>query len=340
MSKQTEHKMIDKKSAQSSMVKWLVVLGLFAFVCIKNKTLMQEAVAQFTSMELWKLLLCIGLGNLYFVIEGIVISVMTKSCEKHLHVGQGIFCAYLCMFYRIATLGSGSGIAQVLYYNLRGIRASIGTGMSLVQYSFHKISIAGLGVTAFIGLWLWGDGDIQEYAIFMLAGAVVIGAICIFLIVVTVSQKFSDFVFGIGEKLIKKTSKLYPKLEQGRTSVGYLQEQGRIIWKDKKLFLTVIILDLIKLSCWYMIPGVYFAGDFSAPFVVCLALMAICNMVGCVMLAPSGIGTLDFVVTLFFTSVVADQSAIAAALVTYRIATWLVPFLIGVIPALFVKKSE
>ena len=63
-------------------------------------------------------------------------------------------------------------------------------------------------------------------------------------------------------------------------------------------------------------------------------------MVGCVMLAPSGVGTLDFVFALFFACVIPDGDAVAAALVIYRLFTWIVPFVIGLVPTLAIRKRD
>ena len=129
-------------------------------------------------------------------------------------------------------------------------------------------------------------------------------------------------------------------LDKAQVSIDYLQEQGRLVWKDKRLFLTVVGLDFFKFTCWYVIPGVFFAGTYSATVAACLGLTAVCNMVGCVMLAPSGVGTLDFVFALFFACVIPDSDAVAAALVIYRLFTWIVPFVIGLVPALAVRKKD
>ena len=108
----------------------------------------------------------------------------------------------------------------------------------------------------------------------------------------------------------------------------------------KRLFLTVVGLDFFKFACWYAIPGIFFAGSYSVTVATCLGLTAVCNMVGCVMLAPSGVGTLDFVFALFFACVIPDGDAVAAALVIYRLFTWIVPFVIGLVPALAVRKRD
>lgn len=323
-----------------SIAKWGIIFALIAFVCYENQDLMQEAMEEIQVTPVWKLLVCLLLGNLYFIAEGCIISVMTKTCDNRLSVWQGITCAYLCTFYRIATLGSGTGVAQLYYYNLHGIRVSTGTGMSIAQYTFQKITIGIFGVVSFILLILSGHSGIRKYAWYMFAGAVVISIICLFLFILTVSKKFSDLIMKLARKLVKPKSRLYPQLDKAQVSIDYLQSQGRLVWKDKQLFLTVVGLDFLKFACWYAIPGIFFAGQYGVAVITCLGLTAVCNMVGCVMLAPSGVGTLDFVFALFFACVIPDGDAVAAALVVYRLFTWIVPFVIGLVPALTVRKKE
>lgn len=212
--------------------------------------------------------------------------------------------------------------------------------MSLAQYTFQKITIGLFGVVSFLLLILSGHSGIRKYAWYMFAGAVVISLICLFLFILTVSKKFSDLIMKLARKLVKQKSRLYPLLNKAQVSIDYLQEQGRIVWKDKRLFLTVVGLDFFKFACWYAIPGIFFAGSYSVTVATCLGLTAVCNMVGCVMLAPSGVGTLDFVFALFFACVIPDGDAVAAALVIYRLFTWIVPFVIGLVPALAVRKRD
>ena len=154
----------NQKMVLKSIAKWLVIFALIAFVCYKNQDLMQEALEEIQITPVWKLVVCLLLGNLYFIAEGCIISEMTNTCDHRLSVWQGITCAYLCTFFRIATLGSGTGVAQLYYYNLNGIRVSTATGMSLAQYTFQKITIGLFGVVSFLLLILSGHSGIRKYA--------------------------------------------------------------------------------------------------------------------------------------------------------------------------------
>jgi len=334
------NEMINKKKVIGNVLKWIFIAGLLIFAYIKNKEFMADSLKVVKTTPKVLLVLCLLLANLYFVAEGKIISSMTERGERKLSVIQGMSCAYMCMFYRLATLGSGNGIAQLYYYNTKGITVSSATGMALSQYTFQKITIGVMGVVSFICLILFGDSKLLKYTGYMIAGVVVISAICIFLFLITVSKKISDFIMMLGRRIVKGKSKLYAKLDDAQNAIDSLQSQGRIVWNDKKLFFVVVILNILKFSCWYIIPGVLFAGEFNVNIFMCLALMAVCNMLGCVMIAPSGVGTLDFVFAIFFGSIIGSAEAVAAAILIYRLFTWIIPFLIGFIPAAFLRKGN
>lgn len=324
----------------SNVIKWIIIFGLLVFACVKNKEIMRRAILAILDIPTKTILICIVLANLYYVAEGAIISCMTKTCEHRLTIFQGISCSYMCAFYKLATLGSGTALAQLYYFNTKGIDVSRATGIALSQYTFQKITIGVYGVVSFAVLMAIGNESLAKYTIYMVLGVIVISCICIFLFIITVSKKISDFVMKIARRIIKPKSKLHDKLDKAENSVNSLQEQGRIIWKDKRLFVTVVLLNIAKFTCWYGIPGIVFGTEFDVNMILCLALMSVCNMIGCVMLAPSGVGTLDYVFTMFFASVVPLPESVAAALVIYRFFTWIMPFIIGTIPSVLVKKEQ
>lgn len=328
------------KKIVKNVLKWVLIFGLLAFGCIKNREFMADAFAEVLDTPTIKVLLCFLAANLFFVTEGVIINKMTATGEKRLSVLQGISCSYMCTFYRLATLGSGNGIAQLYYYNAKGIEVSRATGMAISQYTFQKITIGVMGVCSYLFLIVWGNQKLLAYSVYMLLGVVVISLICLFLFLITVSKKISDWVMNLARKMIKEKSRLYPQLDRAQNAIDSLQGQGRIIWHDKKLFFQVVLFNIFKFACWYVIPGILFFGNFNVNPFFCLTLMAVCNMLGCVMIAPSGVGTLDFVFAIFFGAVISEAEDVAAAIMIYRFFTWVLPFLFGLIPAVFLKKNK
>ena len=84
----------NQKMVLKSIAKWLVIFALIAFVCYKNQDLMQEALEEIQITPVWKLVVCLLLGNLYFIAEGCIISEMTNTCDHRLSVWQGITCVH------------------------------------------------------------------------------------------------------------------------------------------------------------------------------------------------------------------------------------------------------
>jgi hypothetical protein len=340
MSSSTDDYKKSSKSIKSSLIKWGLILCLLVFACIKNRKFMGEAMEYLMDTSPTAIILCLILGNMYFVLEGAIISKMTASESTPLTLWNGICCTYMCAFYRLATLGSGNGIAQIYYYSTKGIDADRATGMTITQYTFQKITIGIFGTVSFILLFLTGDRDILQYSGYMLAGVFVISVICLALFLIAVSKKISTFVMMLGYRLFKPGTKLHARLSDAQNAIDNLQNQGLKLWKNKSLFFHVAALNIIKLACWYAIPGVFFHSDYGVNVLFCLALMAVVNMLGCVMLAPSGVGTLDFVFAIFFGAIIPDDNAVAAAIVIYRFFTWVMPFIIGLIPALLLNRKK
>lgn len=327
-------------SIKKSLIKWAVILGLIGIAVAKNLDFVSSAIKEIQKTTRAELIWCIFLANIFFVVEGNIHRLITKTGDKPVSIWKGIVCSYMCAFYRLATLGSGSGVAQVYYYNINGISASTGTGMALSQYTMQKISIGLFGIISYFTVISMGDERIEKYSKYMLLGTIVIAMICIFLLAITISKTISDFVVKLGRKIIKENSKLYSKLDKADESIKCLQEQGRKIWRNKLLFIELMLLNIAKFSCWYAIIGVLLTDDFDVELLTCILLMAICNMIGCVMVAPSGVGTLEFVFAIFFAAIIPNKKAIAATIVVYRFFTWIVPFVIGSIPAMLVKKKK
>ncbi len=330
-----------KRDIIKSLIKWLVLLGLVAFAYVKNREFVHEAFTEVGHTPLYVLLLCFLLGNLYFLFEGYIISRMTEGSGVRVSLPQGIACGYMCEFYRLATLGNGSGIAQVYFYYTKGMSVPSALGVCISQYTFQKITIGIMGIAGFFVLLSIGNTELLQYAGSMALGAGMIAAICIFLFLIMVSKQISDAVMRIGRKLAGKKAWAHARLDKAQNAIDRLQNNARIVWGNKKLLITVILMDLAKQLSWYIIPGVVFMlsyGEKSSLFVF-VCLMAVCNMLAGVMVAPSGIGTLDFVFFTFFGAIVPQAQAVAAVIILYRLFTWFLPFVFGFPVALLYRKK-
>ena len=93
------------------------------------------------------------MAAVYQIIEGIITTVLAKQYRSSFACKNGITNAFLCSFYRVATLGSGSGVAAIIYLGEQGIEYGGGFGLYMIQYALHKMSIALLSAILFVMNW-------------------------------------------------------------------------------------------------------------------------------------------------------------------------------------------
>lgn len=62
-----------------------------------------------------ELSISIMLSFLGYLLEGLTVSVMMGAVAPGAKARDGIFIAFVCEFYRLTTLGNGSGIAEIHY---------------------------------------------------------------------------------------------------------------------------------------------------------------------------------------------------------------------------------
>ena len=51
----------------------------------------------------------------YHCVEGVITTLLAKQYNREFTLGMGITNAFCALFYRVATLGSGAGVAAIVY---------------------------------------------------------------------------------------------------------------------------------------------------------------------------------------------------------------------------------
>ena len=308
--------------------KWLLVLALVILVCLANRQSLPEILREVGKTPPMVIGAACLLSAGYFLAEGAIIHYMTKRYRPEFTCREGISCALYCAFYRVATLGSGSGVAEIYYLNTRGIEAGTATGMSLVQYILHKVAVALYGITGFIILCIQGDTVVRSYRLQMVLGCILTALITAVLITAAAGKKITARIFRLLDKKLKPGSKAEQKAHTFRKQAELCQQEGGVLLHDKKALLIVCLLDAVKLSCWYMVPWLLFAGTTSLSLPDTMLLTALIQTLAAVIPCPSGIGAVEYVFSLFFGTYVSGVSAVSASLV-YRFATFLFPCIPG-----------
>lgn len=270
------------------------------------------------------------LAAFFFMLEGTIIYIMAAAVAPTYRIKDGIAVAYRCEFYRLITFGSGAGIAEIHYLHKKGMEPAVGAGISILQFVMKKIGVAVLGIIGFMLLCRFPNTRAlrRDYAVFLAVGCIVTASIVFFLLSVTLSNNVMNFVIWMIDKAFIKFPTFAKKADSLKAQVCILNESGHIFLRRKHTLLQIVLCDLIKLILIYCIPAYMLQGKSDVGFVECAALMAVVYMLAGVIPTPSGIGSLEFVYLLFF-GTLANPADTVPALLVFRFATWILPFMIG-----------
>ena len=328
-----------KKNIISNIIKWAIIMVILVIVYLWKKSEILEAIDEMKHHPFWVSLLCLAATTLHFVVEGRIIHNMTMYEKRQMTWWEAFKCGLYCAFYKFISLGSLSGIAEVYYISKHDIEPGRASGITLVQYAYQKLGITILGTVSFICLYFSGVSTVEKYAKFGILGSVIALGIVLLLITLSASKKFATLLIKIVEKIFDKILKKYKdKSKELIEQIQTFNDAGLYFWQHKILCLRVTLLKMLKMSLWYSIAAIVVCTSNKANPLECIALMATANMIGTVMVAPAGAGTLEFVVALLFAPLFGATSATVA--IMYRFYSMVVPFLFGAFVFAADKKSK
>lgn len=267
--------------------------------------------------------------------EGAVISVLAQKYVRCFGLAEGVRCAYYSCFYKVITLGSGSGVAEIYYLNKKGIDTPKAAGMSLVQYILHKLAITVYGFICYLISYRRIKALVFEYEHYVFFGCMIGAGIAGFLLLISTSAFFSGKLFQFIKRFVSRKSKWAKKLAYLELQVRDLQIEVKELLKEKKL-LKIFLIDIMKVSFWYLIPAAVFNGRYGIDMEVSILLSSLSVMLAGVVPVPAGFGSLEIVFILLFGQLCGGESAVSLMLL-YRFAITIVPFITG---GLYVPKSR
>lgn len=292
----------------------------------------REGIRQITHKELACSIL---LSAAAYLLEGMTIACMVSTVMHSFPVKQGTVIAYLCEFYRLITLGNGSGLAEIHYLRISGIEAGTAAVLTMIQYICKRTAIMILGGIGFVVLSC-GNATrslCKEYAGFMAAGCAVSIVVIAAFLCIALSTKIASVIYKTADWLRIKLPSWDTRLYTWKKQIALLNQSGKTIIEQRCRITCAIMVQIGKLLLFYAIP-VYLLQNNQLlqnglpGWRECIFLMAVVYMLSGVIPAPSGVGSLEFVFLLFFSRFAGTQTAVPAILV-FRFVTWILPFAVG-----------
>ncbi|BBM18039.1 phosphatidylglycerol lysyltransferase [Enterococcus avium] len=280
-----------------------------------------------------------ALGLVSQVIEGYTIKNIAGEFNPQFTVRDGFFASAYATFYRVITFGTGSIVSEVIYYHKKELTYSEATGTSALRMITYKIALM---VWALVFLVIKSSAiqaHIANGIFLVLAGVLVTLLIISSLLVLSLNINAQVLFVIICNRLFKR-QKLRDIVDQLNNQVYSLRGAIKTFIRDRNAVIRVFCSNMAKLVVWYSLPFFILVKDY--PYIdiwLTVALISFTVILGGVLPAPGGIGGFEFVYVILFRNIVGKVDAVSSLLL-YRYATYLLPFLIGMIYVLFNKQRQ
>lgn len=282
------------------------------------------------------LILCCFSDFGYHCMDGLNFTASVRRTHKGFPSRYGIGSSLYGAFYRLVTFGSGSPFASTYYLYTKGVDPSEGIGLIAIQYVIQKITISLYAAVLLIINGAFVRQYYGSYMVYVWAGFAAALTICLFLLLICMSDRFHRVLLNI-LKHWEKTPSRKEKAEKIKEKLSMLQKETKLLLKDKKLLAAHFGRTILKQSFWYIIPFILLHKQ--AGFMPCLTAAAFAVALAGVFPTPAGIGSTEVLFTLFFTPLTGAVTA-ASAMLVYRFCTYIFPFLMGGILAAFLSYEN
>lgn len=303
----------------------LLIISLFVY-----RDTWREIFAGLRQADLKEKLLSLALAAGGYLMEGMTIFFMMETVISGKSALEGVRIAFICEFYRLATLGNGSGIAEIHYLHRNGIEPGSATVLTMIQYMWKKAAImilGGLGLAV-----LWRDRGTRmllgEYALLVGYGYVGTLAVIGVFFCLVFSGRVADWASAGLRLLAGKLPSKGERILGWERQIRLLNRFGKSVLEQKGRMGGILLCQTGKLLLFYGIPACMLRRGCSIGTPECVALMALAYLLSGVIPAPSGAGGLEFAFLLLFDRFAGFDRALLAVLV-FRFATWIMPFAVG-----------
>lgn len=282
------------------------------------------------NLEPLKVACCCLFAVVYYLCEGTILYKMGRLINPAYRWYNGFSVSYKCEFVRVLTMGTGAGVAEIVFLQKDGIPAGKGTGLTLMQYALKRITMMIMALAAFIFLCTRPvSGKVMsDYRILILGALAFSIVVSLVVSALAFSKKLNVLMNLLLDKLCQKFVTKKNLFEKWRGTMNQLNEAGLLYIHYPALLVQILILNIVKMFSFYVIPGFILMN--STGFIEGTLLMAVAFVSATIIPAPSGVGALEFAFVSFFGAFVQQADAITSVLV-YRFATWIMPCIIGMI---------
>ena len=242
----------------------IIITGLVLYISLKNDYI--EIIQTITSMNILLFLFAIILFILYIFIKSIIMKIVVNNFKKDYTLKQSFRMAIeTTFFHAITPFATGGQPYEIYRLNKDGISVINSANVSIQNFIIYQTALVLLGIFAVTYNYcfkLYPD-------VTLLKNLVLLGFVINFLVIVVL---FSIAYFKKGNKVVinffisiltklKIIKNKEEKIIQFEKYLSDFNEGAKILLKDKKKFVLLILLQLLSLSMLYIVPYFIIKGE-------------------------------------------------------------------------------
>lgn len=312
----------------------LVVTIIVLFFSLKDNY--EAIINTLISMDIKWLIVGFICIFMYWFLKTLPLYYFTKSHKKDFTYKSAIVLLLRTQFVNAITpFATGGQPYQVYYLNKEGIRSSTSTSIILENFIVYQIALVILGIIAMMCnffLHLFPHNDLLTHLITL--GFIINTLVIVVSFLVAFGKNISKKLLSIGITILSKLKIVKDKekkLEKWNESITNFHKSAEVLMEDKKLFFSMIFVNLIALSILYMIPVfvLFAAGNFTSVNVgVAIITSAYVMLIGSFVPIPGGTGGLEFGFMKFYGFFI-KGSLLSATMLIWRFITYYFGLMVG-----------
>ena len=312
----------------------LSVTIIVLFLCLKDNY--DAIINTLISMDIKWLIVGFICILLYWFLKTLPLYCFTRSHKKSFTYKSAVILLLRTQFVNAITpFATGGQPYQVYYLNKEGVRSSTSTSIILENFIVYQIALVFLGIIAMVCnffMHIFPHNDLLTHLITL--GFIINTVVIIVSFMVAFGKKVSKKILHIGISILSKLKLVKDrekKLEKWNESITNFHNSAKVLMEDKKLFFSMIIVNLVALSILYMIPVfvLYAAGNFTSVNVgLAIITSAYVMLIGSFVPIPGGTGGLEYGFIKFYGFFISG-SLLSATMLIWRFITYYFGLIIG-----------
>lgn len=325
----------------------LLLLSLTAFACwFALKDDCEEVLYNISHISWYWIVVLIGLGTLYYLLQGIVLYRIARPYKADIRIRDGIHNAYIAAFFNGVTPLGGGQVAQT--YAFRKLHLQYSDIASILWKDFFLYQSTVLVYVSVLLLlrFTYAIKHFQFYFFLVLLGFAINASVI--LILWTMARfprlyvKISRGIVTIGYRFHIVKNKAYT-LEKWQGQILYFNEEIKKLKQDGRMIVEAVLLNFLRMTIFYAIPyiaAIALQVPLALSDLINVLLMSACiHMLNALTPLPGDTGWTESAFILIF-AVLFGRTDASSVMILWRVATYHIQILIGGSIFLYVKSAE